>query len=565
MDNFGKSSRFKRKVLIVDDEMINREILGNILETNYDVCSCENGKQALEILSESRVHFSLILLDLIMPEMDGFELLEIMQKNENLSSIPVIVMTSEKTAEVKSIKLGASDFITKPYDLPEVILARCERIIGLYEKNSIIRSAEKDELTGLYTKEFFFEYIRQFERFDCTKSMDAIVINIEHFHTVNEMYGREVGDEVLRRTAEVLTQRFEDVDFIGCRTDADSFYLYVTHLDNFEDLPDELSNAFGQNPDFPQVRYRMGIYQDVNKDVPAEDSFDHAKIACDKIRGDYTKHIFCYSQEMSDKEVYHERLIRDIESSIRNKDFIVFYQPKYGIQGERPCLQSAEALVRWKHPELGMISPGEFIPLFEKNGLIQKLDRYVWEEAAEQIRKWREKYGVTIPVSVNVSRVDVYNPEFKNILDDILSEAEITSRELMLEITESAYSEDAEGLIRLIDNLRDKGFKIEMDDFGTGYSSLNMITTIPIDVLKMDMKFIRNMHKDEKSLKLVELIVDIAKFLKVPVVAEGVEEESQVNTLKKMGCDLIQGYYFSRPVPPEEFEVLIEKELNSQS
>ena len=563
MEKFGKINGFKRKVLIVDDEMINREILCNILETNYDVYSCENGKQALEILSDTRSHFSLILMDLIMPEMDGFELLEIIRENANLSSVPVIVMTSEKSAEVKSIKMGASDFITKPYDMPEVILARCERIIALYENNSIIRSAEKDELTGLYTKEFFFEYIRQFEVFDGSKSMDAIVVNIEHFHTVNEMYGRETGDAVLRKTGEILVKRFGEGDCIGCRTDADSFYLYVNHSDNYDNLSDELSNALSENDAFPKVRYRIGIYQDVDKNVPAEDSFDYAKIACDKIRGDYTKHILCYSQEMSDKDVYNERLIRDIESSIVNKDFIVFYQPKYGIQGEKPCLKSAEALIRWKHPELGMISPGEFIPLFEKNGLIQKLDRYVWEEAAVQIGKWKDKFGVTVPVSVNVSRVDVYDPEFENILEDILKKAGITSRELMLEITESAYSEDADGLIRLINNLRTKGFRIEMDDFGSGYSSLNMITTIPIDVLKMDMKFIKNMNKDEKSLKLVELVVDIAKFLGVPVVAEGVEDEVQLNTLKEMGCDLIQGYYFSKPVPPEEFEAFIEKEQNS--
>ncbi len=244
---------------------------------------------------------------------------------------------------------------------------------------------------------------------------------------------------------------------------------------------------------------------------------------------------------------------------------MVFYQPKYGIQSEKPVLRSAEALIRWKHPELGMISPGDFIPLFESNGLIQKLDHYVWAEAASQIRKWKDEFGYTLPVSVNVSRVDIYDPDFEKRLLDILDENKLTTSELMLEITESAYADDARGLTDVVNSLRDKGFKIEMDDFGTGYSSLNMITGIPIDVLKIDMKFIRNMNKDEKSLKLVELVMDIAKFLNVPAVAEGVEEASQVEKLKEMGCELIQGYYFSKPVPAEEFNrfIISAKEENA--
>ncbi len=224
-------------------------------------------------------------------------------------------------------------------------------------------------------------------------------------------------------------------------------------------------------------------------------------------------------------------------------------------------LKSAEALIRWKHPENGMISPGDFVPLFEGNGLIQKLDNYVWEEAARQIRKWKEKYGRTIPVSVNVSRIDIYDPELESKLLKILENNDLTSEELLLEITESAYADNAKALADVVERLRNKGFKIEMDDFGSGYSSLNMLTTIAVDAIKIDMKFIRNMRRDDKSLRMVKLIVDIAKFLNVPTVAEGVEDEVQVEVLKKMGCDLIQGYYFSRPVPPEEFEKFMEAEM----
>lgn len=560
MEHFFKTNGLRRRVLVVEDEFINREILGSILSEHYDVTFAENGQQAYEKLHERSARYSLVLLDLIMPVMDGFTLLEKLRESGELKNIPVIVMTSEESAEVKSIMLGAADFITKPYDMTEVILARCQRIIELYEDKSIIKGTERDDLTGLYTREFFFEYIRQLELYNANKSMDAVVLNIEHFRMINEMFGREVGDDVLRRTGQMLIKLFDDQACIGCRLEADSFYLYINHLEKYDGRFVGMQEELARLTKIPRIRFRIGIYQEVDKAVPAETWFDHAKLACDRIRGDYTRQISYYNREQNDKELYNERLINDIDGAINNKDLMVYFQPKYSIQGVEPRLRSAEALIRWKHPELGMISPGAFVPLFEGNGLIQKLDNYVWQEASAQIKKWKDKYGFTVPVSVNVSRIDIYDPELENKLSDLLEKNEINAEDLMLEITESSYSESAEGLIEVVNNLRDKGFKIEMDDFGAGYSSPNMLTTIPIDVLKMDMIFIRNMHKDEKSMKLVELVIDIAKFLGVPLVAEGVEDETTLLELKEMGCDIIQGYYFSKPVPPEEFEVFIEEE-----
>ena len=561
MTDFGYAKRLKRRILIVDDEEVNREILGNILGGSYETDFAEDGGRAYEMLCDRTVRYSLILLDLLMPVMDGFELLQKIKADENLMNIPIIVMTSEKPAEVRSIKLGADDFITKPYDIPEVIRARCDRIIRLYENRSIIRSAEKDDLTGLYTREFFNEYIRQVDSLDEEEMFDALVFNIEHFHMLNEMYGRTTGDEVLKKVADSLVSIFGDGICIGCRPGADYFYLYVDHRDSYDGLFSDLEKELEGLSQIPSVRIRTGIFQNVDRSMPIDDRFDHAKLACDRIRGDYTKQISLYSKELNDSDLYHERLIHDIEKAITDKDLIVFYQPKYGIQNDEPELRSAEALIRWKHPELGMISPGDFIPLFESNGLIQKLDHYVWNEAAAQIRRWEDELGLTVPVSVNVSRVDIYDSKLEDRLMGILNANSLTTKDLMLEITESAYADDAKGLTSVVENLRQKGFKIEMDDFGSGYSSLNMITTLPIDVLKMDMKFIRNMNRDEKSLKLVELVIEIADFLKVPVVAEGVEDKDQLETLKKMGCEIIQGYYFSKPVPPEEFEAFIKDEI----
>ena len=559
MSGFIENRGLKRRVLVVDDEDINREMLGNILQGQYELSYACNGEEALEKLKDRTTRHSLVLLDLLMPFMSGIEFLERAQADDELKNIPVIVMTSEKPAEVKSIKLGAADFIAKPYDMPEVILARCERVIALYEDRSIIKAAEKDPLTGLFSKEFFFEYIHQMESYDKDAKMDAVALDIDHFHILNESYGRKVGDEALKKSAAVLTKIFSDGS-IGCRTDADHFFFYARSRSDYLEAFDEIQNELSKLAQIPKIRFRVGVCQNVDKGVPMESWFDRAKTACDRIRGDYTKHVSFYSKELGDIDLYHERLINDIDKAIFNQDLLVFFQPKYAAQGKKPLLVGAEALVRWKHPELGMIGPCDFVPLFENNGLIQKVDHFVWSETAKKIKEWKEKFKMSIPVSVNVSRIDIYDEEFEERVVSLLRENNLEPGDICLEITESAYAEDAARLIESINRLRSRGFKIEMDDFGSGYSSLNMIASVPIDVLKMDISFVRNMNRDEKSLRLVELVIEIAKFLKIPVVAEGVEDAEQFESLKKMGCDIMQGYYFSRPLSEEDFASLIQKE-----
>ena len=561
MDRFISANEYKRRVMIVDDEEINRLMLGNILESEYEVVFATNGQEAWDLLHGEEKDISLLLLDLLMPVMDGFALISKLKEDDELKRIPVIVMTSEKEAEVKSIRQGASDFITKPYDMPEVILARCERIIKLSEETTLIRSTETDAVTGLFTRDYFFEYIRQIEA-HFKNRIDALVFNIDHFHLVNEMYGRDTGDATLRHVAETLEEVLRPNAIISCRAEADTFYVYCAHIEDYKPLIAKIQEKLGNVSGSSKIRLRLGIFQEADPDMEAEQRFDRAKIACDRIRGDYSTYVAYYDKELYQRSIYHERLIKDMEEAIANEDFKVFFQPKYDITSDIPKLRSAEALIRWMHPELGMISPGDFIPLFESNGLIQKVDHYVWKKAAKQIREWKEKYNYSIAVSVNVSRIDIFDPELQDKLKEILKENGLAENELMLEITESAYADNANTLVEVTESLRNAGFLIEMDDFGSGYSSLNMITTLPIDVLKLDMKFVRNMEKDEKSMKLVELIIDIAKFLNVPVVAEGVETQSQLDTLKKMGCEVIQGYYFSKPVPAEDFEQFIEKEIS---
>ncbi|MBR1391356.1 MAG: EAL domain-containing protein [Lachnospiraceae bacterium] len=550
----------KRKVLVVDDELINRKLLSQIIGRDYEVLLAENGRKALRIIREHQETLSLILLDLLMPEMDGYELLEIIHNDLELSRIPVIVLTAEKSAEVKSLQMGAADFIPKPYDAPEVILARIGRTIELFDSNTIISATEFDSVTKLFNREFFMEYAYLHDQYYPDFEMDAYVLDINRFHLLNEMYGRAFGNDVLCHVAARLKELVKERHGVACRDSADVFFFYLPHTETPDEVYQYIEYSIRDLWQDARSHIRLGIYPKVDRSLDMNRRFDCALLACNSIRHNFTSHIAFYDAEMHEKEAFGERLISEMDTALQEKQFLVYYQPKFDITGDEPVLASAEALIRWQHPSLGMISPGQFIPLFEENGLINKLDRYVWYEAAAQIRKWRDKYGVTVPVSVNVSRIDICEPDFVYEIKRIVKDNGLRPQDYYLEVTESAYTENSDQIIEVVNELREYGFRIEMDDFGTGYSSLNMLTDLPIDVLKLDMKFVRNMHTNEKDYRIVQLIMDIAEFLDVTVVAEGVEFEEQYKLLKEADCDVIQGFYFSKPVPPEELEKFIVKE-----
>ncbi len=545
---------FEHTVLIVDDEAINRELLGNILEKEYRVVFASNGKEALEIIHRDKDILSLVLLDLLMPELSGFDVLKNLKEDGLITELPVVVLTSEKSSEIESLRLGAADFLTKPYDLPEVILARVSHSIQLFENSKLIHATEFDKLTLLYSPDFFFEYAAHFDQRYPDTVMDAIVINFTHFHLLNELKGRNFGDEILIDMADGIRKVLLKNGGIAGRYADDIFYIYTKHMEDYSIFFTELNKALSAILKTSETRLRIGVFTDTKKSFDIVHRFAHAVQACNSIRNKSNEEICIYDQEMAEKEVFDAHLLEDFEAAIEQKQFKVNYQPKFNITKDKPFLCSAEALVSWMHPELGRVRPDLFIPLFEENGLVTLLDRYVWEEAAKQIKRWKEELGVTIPVSVNVSRVDIAAPDVVDFITKIVNENGLQPSEYMLEITESAYTEDSKRIIEVVEELRRLGHKIEMDDFGSGYSSLNMLTSMPIDALKMDKAFIRNIKPGNKDMKLVELVLNIAKNLEVPVIAEGVETEEEYKMLKAAGCDIIQGYYFSKPVPPEEYK-----------
>ena len=556
----SKQIQRPQMILVVDDQEINRDLLCDILEENYELIYAENGKEALEQMRANIDELSIVLLDLRMPVMNGMEVLEIVRNDEQLRRIPIIVLTADKNAELQALQMGASDFITKPFDMREVIQARVSRIIELSEGRQLISAAEHDELTMLYNRNFFLEYANRLFHYHPEMHLDAIVINIEQFHSINALNGREFGNNVLRILGNEIRSFLAETDGIASRIDGDRFDLYCVTNGDYQAILDRFQKKVSQYSNSVNIRLRMGVRPWKEK-VDPQILFDQARAACNMVRGNYQNSLMIYDEDLRMKEMLKQRLLNDLQTAVNERQFRVLYQPKYDVQVDPPRLTSAEALIRWQHPDLGMISPGDFIPLFEGNGLICMVDNYVWKEAARQISRWKEKYGFSMPVSVNLSRADVFTAGLVEKLTELIKANGLEFGDLKLEVTESAYTDNAHRVLEVVSHLRQMGFEIEMDDFGSGYSSLNMLSDMPIDVLKMDMKFVRNIENSETDFRLVELILDIAKYLNLIVVAEGVETKGQLELLQNAGCNIVQGYYFSRPLPPEEFEKLIQREI----
>lgn len=553
--NIGDYARnARRTILVAEDEEINRLVLGNILEKDYDVIYAQDGVEALDVLLSRGKEISLVLLDLIMPGADGFEVMRRMKDDPICKRIPIIVLTADKNAEIESLRCGAQDFILKPYDMPEIILARIKRSILLAEETNLILNTQRDNLTGLFTKRYFYEYIHGFDSFNQQRRMDAIAINIKRFHVFNELYGYEMGDRLLSSIAASLKRLVDKKDGIVARVEGDTFFLYLSSQEDYAFLLEEVLPEAVRNVDESlEVAFRIGINRYVDKDDSVEQRFDHALRAANQDRHSYNDTLVVYDEAMHNKEVYFDRLLQHFEKALKEKQFQLYLQPKFDIHQKQCRLSSAEALVRWSHPEYGMVSPGVFVPLFEENGLIRKLDYFIWEEAIKTMGEWKKHHGETLPISINVSRVDLLDDDLIPHLVHLSETYGVDIKDIYLEITESAYSNEPKIIAERVGKLSESGFLIEMDDFGSGYSSLGMVTSLPLDVLKIDIAFVRRMLTDPKDRKMVEIIIEIANLLHLKTVAEGVETQEQLEALREMGCDIAQGYLLSKPLPVSEF------------
>ncbi|NLL93751.1 MAG: EAL domain-containing protein [Clostridiales bacterium] len=543
----------QRQVLVVDDQEINRKILIKILESDYDVITAENGEEALSILHSVGEGISAILLDIMMPILDGYGVLEVLAKDAFLSRIPVLV-TSQKDgedSELKALNFGASDFVSKPYNA-DILKKRLNNLIVMHEATTTVNILKRDVLTGLYSKEAFMHMVDLRLKREMNKKYDIVALDIVNFKLVNDTYGVEEGNKLLGYLADKLEIITKKKHNLCARVYADQFLLFMERTESYlECMVDDIESSMIAYPVDMKLHVKFGIYNvdDINVNVNA--MCDRAVMAVKSIKSDFNKQYAYYDDSFREKMLVEQEITNDIDLALKDNQFKVYLQPKYNILEGK--LAGAEALVRWIHPEKGFMNPGQFISILEKNGFITDLDIYVWNKTCEYIARWIKTGKKYVPVSVNVSRKDVYKQNLPEILMDIVTAHGLLPKHLHLEITESAYTENQEQLLSVVEKLKEQGFIIEMDDFGSGYSSLNMLSEFPIDILKLDMKFIQNSGSNIKNRSIMSSVIDLAKKIDLSVVAEGVEEQSQVTMLKGMGCDMVQGYYFAKPLTEEEF------------
>lgn len=562
----------KDKVLIVDDAEIDRIALRKILNDDYDIVEAENGKQALDILAGQTKHDTIaaVLLDLVMPEVSGYQFMEEYQKTETYSRVPVIVATMEgdSATERACLQLGAWDFVCKPYD-PLVIRFRVRNVIERSQQQlsrELKYRADYDTLTGLYNKTKFFEMTRMLLRKYPDDTFAFLRLDIAKFQLVNSFFGMHEGDRLLCYVAEELLKFAGDSSRITFgRIEADIFGICMPYRgeQTLVEFIKYLRMRIGEYNLEYDIVPMFGVYviEDIELNIDA--MYDRANLASKKCKGNYVCNYAFYTSEMSEELVKEQRIVNSMRRALDGNEFVLYLQPKYRLKDNK--MAGAEVLVRWISPVKGMVSPAEFIPIFERNGFITKLDYYVWEKTCQLLAKWLEEGRNPEPISVNISRVSLYNPRLAEIICTLVEKYKIPPRMLQLELTESAYTNNPLAIKEMMERFQEAGFSILMDDFGSGYSSLNVLKDIAVDILKIDMKFLSDTDKQGRSENILASVVRMAKWLDMPVVAEGVERREQVDFLRSIGCEYVQGYYFAKPMSVEDYEDIAFKHMGEHA
>lgn len=543
-----------RAILIVSSDPEDGNAIRKIWEKEkeYEVLEVSDGIKARHMLEE-RKDFDLIFLDIVPTEAVGLDLLSYVKKDEKYVHIPVIIGTQPDNNGItdKALALGAEDFVLKPYNM-EVLYHRMRSVID--------RSLhDKDPLTKLYTAHTFNNQTKHILLRNSDIPYVILYFNIRGFTLVNDFYGREKGEAILVEFAHILQEGVKKKGTCG-RVIADQFVCCIPSVRGSEEV--HFYEYVQGRMEWLRKKYHFslecGIYKIDDTDIPVSLMCDRARFSLTDIQDNLGQNYAYYSAATAKRRRDEQRIIADMEQALLDRQFYVMLQPIYDAATEQPI--SAEALVRWKHPELGLIRPDVFIPLFEKNGFIRQLDLYVWEEVCSLLARMQKKAKTVCPISVNVSRIDLYDPGVGKAIEQLLDKYELPKDMLRLEITESAYTEKPQEMITLVTGLRNRGFELLMDDFGSGYSSLNMLKEMPIDTLKIDMQFMEELSSSPRAGNILISIVRMAKLLNISTVAEGVETREQLEFLKNVGCDRIQGYYFAKPLTMEEYEELMLQE-----
>lgn len=478
---------------------------------------------------------------------------------KNALSLPVIKekLNTEPTYNV--------DFYMKRSPEENILYKRmCYRYFDA-EKNFIVLTCEDasshdiDPLTGLYNSTGFHKRVKKWIENNPGRKYRIQRYNIDRFRDINGIYGYDMGNRLLRDCGYHMN-KYNTADSFSAHLSADHFARFCSD-DSLS--PQEYYQGFVEAfADYElkiPIAIHMGIYDLCEPDCDSFTMSYKALLALQDTKGKFNRHISYYQKGMMDIEVEQQEFLNDIDSAIENEEFEVWFQPQTDYRTKR--LIGAEALIRWRHPVKGLIPPGAFLPVFENSSRIIDLDRYMIIKVCRFMRRWIDSMpGMPVIVSVNLSRIDIQRPNFAKKLKKLVDCYSIPVHNIRLEITESVYMENSEALISVVNELKNEGFIIEMDDFGSGYSSLNILKDINIDILKLDMRFLSGGYSSENSKVIISSIISMAKALRLPVIAEGVETREQAEMLLGFGCCRMQGYYFSKPVPADEYEKMLKTE-----
>lgn len=432
-------------------------------------------------------------------------------------------------------------------------------------ENSTPEESAKTELspvTGLLYNRYFFKHVREYIHQHEADMLCMVAIDIEHFRMFNKLYGRLEGNRLLEHIAEVLTQETREYGGVAGYLGGDNFAVVMNRdLEHVRELKHRIVDGIRRWNNTLGFLPAIGIYEIDEPELAPETMYDKASMAASKILGNYSRRICTYSADMENTLEQEIQLLSEIQQSLEKEEFIFYVQPQCNISTGK--IVGGESLVRWRHGTKGLISPGMFIPVLEKNGFIADLDRYIWKKVCQWLRSCLDRGLRPVPISINISRVDIFSMDVAEYLKELMEQYQLPQKLLKVEITESAYAESNDKIIRTVKQLRDADFLVMMDDFGSGYSSLNMLKSVSVDVLKLDMRFLEIKEKEEeKGMGILQSVINMAKQMRMPIVVEGVENGKQEDFLRRLGCRYTQGYYYYKPLPVEEFEKLLCDEKN---
>jgi len=420
----------------------------------------------------------------------------------------------------------------------------------LTEINSI------DAMTGLINGKAFCSELKNILAKNPDKKYAVIMLDIERFKSVNEVYGVQLGDRIIKYIALNIKEIFDFEDCLTSRFMSDFFGIFLPYNED-NDIRKLIEKLNSRITLYNHIclKYVYGVYKILDKSIPARLMCDYANMAKNSVKGNHINNVAFYSEGMKDRIIEEINIENDMEKALEEEQFSMYLQPKYDIRTGK--IVGAEALARWNHPSKGFIKPVKFIPLFEKNGFIIHLDACIWEQACKAIRKWLDMGVEPVPISVNVSRVNLNNPCLISILDNLIDKYKIEKKYLELEITETVYYDDQQVLVNVLTKLKKSGYTLLMDDFGSGFSSLSMLKNTPFDVLKIDKNFLNETLITDRGKKIIQHTIYLSNDIGMNIVAEGVETKEQADYLLECGCNVAQGYYYSKPVSIENFEEIL--------